>query len=421
MLHVVGGTYQEVCLHPYWNQLYGSGLRAAAAVSTLILKHTQRKVHLHTWIEEKNLPDINALAQLYGFETTIHIRRDHIEFQYDHAMAPPRLYPDITSIHALDRHEITASTILFFGLIEGSPSIRATNMVYDPQSGTRSLPPSDINIMADNLAIVANLTEAQVMVQKSTQQQQILLDDPIDIAKTLLIQEQCQVVIVKNGIQGAVVATVNEIHHIPSYKTSNVFSIGSGDVFSAIFTLYWAILHRSPSEAAYLASLATASYCNTQVLPISAHLEDETFNDDLIPIQIKRSKRPRVYLAGPLFTLPQLWFLNEAKRCLEEQGMDVFSPKDEVGFLSDPNNSAYIANGDLQGLEQSTVVFALLDGFDPGTVFEIGYARSRGIPVICFAESVDSSHLTMFTGTQCHIYNDFVSAIYNVGWIAYQL
>ena len=29
MVTVVGGTYSEFCFDPYWNELYGSGLRGA--------------------------------------------------------------------------------------------------------------------------------------------------------------------------------------------------------------------------------------------------------------------------------------------------------------------------------------------------------------------------------------------------------
>ena len=35
MIHVAGGIYFEVCWEGDWNQLYGSGLRAAATLSSM--------------------------------------------------------------------------------------------------------------------------------------------------------------------------------------------------------------------------------------------------------------------------------------------------------------------------------------------------------------------------------------------------
>ena len=71
---------------------------------------------------------------------------------------------------------------------------------------------------------------------------------------------------------------------------------------------------------------------------------------------------------------------------------------------------------DLFGLEQSGVVIALLDGLDPGTVFEVGYARAKGIPVVVVAESVNPELLTMIIGSGCEVTTDLSTGIYAVCW-----
>lgn len=65
-------------------------------------------------------------------------------------------------------------------------------------------------------------------------------------------------------------------------------------------------------------------------------------------------------------------------------------------------------------------VFGVVDGLDPGTLFEIGYTRSKGKPVIAFVEQEDGESLKLLMGTNCSIERDFTTAIYRTNWIARQ-
>lgn len=85
----------------------------------------------------------------------------------------------------------------------------------------------------------------------------------------------------------------------------------------------------------------------------------------------------RFYIAGPLFSLAERNFnsdlADEIKRRVP--GCDIFLPQRDV----DPRQSAdKIARACLKGLEDSSVMIAILDGpdVDSGTAFEIGYAYS---------------------------------------------
>jgi len=61
-------------------------------------------------------------------------------------------------------------------------------------------------------------------------------------------------------------------------------------------------------------------------------------------------------------------------------------------------------------------VFAILNGLDTGTVFEVGYAVRKGIPVVALAQNVKDEDLKMLTGTGCTVLDDFASALYQAVW-----
>jgi nucleoside 2-deoxyribosyltransferase len=121
-----------------------------------------------------------------------------------------------------------------------------------------------------------------------------------------------------------------------------------------------------------------------------------------------------IYLAGPFFDLGQRWMVEEIYRTLVDLGAGVFSPLHEVGTgLS----ADAIAEADLRGLRGCSKVLALLDGGDPGTLFEVGYARALGIPVVALAERMEGENLTMIAGSGCEVTHDLATAIYHVMWV----
>ncbi|WP_253609900.1 MULTISPECIES: nucleoside 2-deoxyribosyltransferase [unclassified Bradyrhizobium] len=120
-----------------------------------------------------------------------------------------------------------------------------------------------------------------------------------------------------------------------------------------------------------------------------------------------------MYLAGPFFDLGQRWVVEEVYRALADLGARVFSPLHEVGTGQSPDA---IAEADLEGLRGCSKVLALLDGADPGTIFEVGYARALGIPVVALAERLERENLTMIAGAGCEVTQDLASAIYHVIW-----
>lgn len=89
----------------------------------------------------------------------------------------------------------------------------------------------------------------------------------------------------------------------------------------------------------------------------------------------------RIYLAGPLFTLPEREFNVQLAGRLRAAGHEVFLPQEHPA--SDPSGRAIFLK-DLEGLDRAEGVVAIMDGADPdsGTSWECGYAYARGKPVV---------------------------------------
>ena len=112
---------------------------------------------------------------------------------------------------------------------------------------------------------------------------------------------------------------------MPPHRSKQVWTIGSGDVFAAMFAARWGVHRDSPVDAAHLASLAVASYAETMALPVPSL---ETLRQHSAPA---RTSGGRAYLAGPFFTVSQRWFIDEVRRGLLDLGLTVFSPVHDVG------------------------------------------------------------------------------------------
>ena len=110
--------------------------------------------------------------------------------------------------------------------------------------------------------------------------------------------------------------------------------------------------------------------------------------------------------------MAQRWIINESLNVHGSFGLTVFSPLHDVGM----GPAEMVAYKDLEALRNSDVVFAIVDGLDPGTLFEIGYARSIDIPVVCLAENVSEEDVKMLKGSDCFLTSDFSTAVYATGW-----
>lgn len=408
MIRIAGGAYGEYCVEPFWNQLFGSGVRAAASLQEL-----SKEVQLSTYIGRHDETTLDSVRASFGFQVEADLIPKTLEFHYHHGLSLPRIIPHPLMLDPVNSLTITEPHILRFGFIEGDAVVHGERVVYDPQGGFKPRSFRDNGSTADTLAIVANIAECAALVSQTD------TSDLPTLANAVQQSEGADVVVMKCGSAGAIVAwDGHNIDWVPSFRTDRVWAIGSGDVFTAIFAYYWAVESLDPVSAAYQASLATGYYSQNRSLSIPRNLKDVfqapeiTRGPGNFPVSPKQ-----VYVAGPFFTMAQRWLIEEAIIALRDQRLQVFSPLHEIGY----GPCDQVAPADLAALEKSDILFAVLDGLDSGTLFEIGYARARNKPVVAFVQNEAPNRLTMLEGSGCEITSDFVTAIYRTAWAAMAL
>lgn len=378
-MHIVGGFYREQCYIPAWDAEYGSGGRAAAAVSTLSPGST-----LHTYAEDFDSEGVISLKKL-GINMIISPRPTAIVFAYFHPLSRPHIQPPPDEIERQLKIAVSGDAVLRFGFLEGDAIVDARRAVYDPQTWRNPVPFGANGSVAGELAIVLNEFELRSATG---------LDD-LNLAAWHLMEHQNAVVVVaKGGVRGAMVfERGSRAIPIPAYRSSHVFKIGTGDVFSAIFAYYWAEKRLPAVDAADIASRSVAAYCSVGRLPLA---DDQLRH--LVPI--KFIAPGSVLLEGAVDTLGQRYIIEEARFVLRELGVEVFCPA-------------------LDGTLNSTAkaVLVLADGLDNEAAKHIR-AKTTGIPVVVLREGREQAADTLIDGADVTIIDDFSSALYFAVWAA---
>lgn len=398
---VVGGTYSEHVVVPSYEELAGSGVRAAAALGDT------RDVTLYTAIDAATTDLAQAVLGARGLAYQAVQRSECVGFEYFTPVSPPSVNgPSASYADVLSASDDAA---LVFGTIENGPrDIRAERMVIDPQR-PRDLGDMDlVGLQFDSLSVVANAREIRALAKTSQS-----LDEA---ARRVLRMYGAAAVVVKNSAQGCLVATQNDerVDRVGSCPTRSVWPIGSGDVFAAAYAHAWTN-GADPVEAARVASGSAAWWCATRSarVPVSI-LEGRPASEahpDISSELATADSYPLVYLAAPFFTLSERWLVELCRDVLWGLGARVFSPLHDVGPGGDE-----VAARDLAGLDEADSVLALLDGWDSGTVYEVGWAHHKGLPVVGFLNSPDHEGTKMLVGTGAEIHRDLSSALYRVVW-----
>lgn len=391
-LVVAGGLYREQCAWPAWDHLYGSGGRAAVA-----LGGRSARVELSTYASTQAAETFVTYADVYGVRLTAHTVDRTVAFEYVHSMSTPVIRPTPARIVRHDPFDVRSECVLRFGMMEGSARVTADICVYDPQS---AFAPEDFSAngsKAGRLAIVGNAGEIRALGRSSD----------LHAAASALMSRGAELVIAKDGPRGATLFVGGEVVPIPAFLSENVWTLGSGDVFAAAFAAGWAVEGLSALDAARAASAAVSEYANTMSLPIRDVTELAA-----CAAQEVAAIGGEVYLAGPFFDMARLWLVDEARRCLAQSGLKVFSPLHEVGH----GPASEVAERDIEAIKNCDLMFALVDGLDAGTMFEVGYARALGKPVYALAQAVKPEDLKMLEGSGCLIHSDFVTAVHHAAW-----
>ena len=239
-----------------------------------------------------------------------------------------------------------------------------------------------------------------------------------EVTRQILNSSGAMVVVVKDSARGCMVLTGpgSSITRVGPYPTRSVWPLGSGDVFAAGYAWAWG-KGADPVEAARVASSSAAWWCCTRTSRVPPEILAGTpvdqVLDDAAPELAPPDVPPLVYLAAPFFTLADRWLVETCRSVLLGLGADVFSPLHDVGPGGDE-----VAARDLDGLDRADAVLALLDGWDPGTVYEVGWAHRRGLPVVGFLQGAAQEGTKMLVGTGAELHQDLSSALYRAVWAA---
>jgi nucleoside 2-deoxyribosyltransferase len=397
-VRIVGGAYRENCLVPPRNDLAGSGVRAAA-----VLRAVDPDIVLTTAIEPGAVEEFEAVIEAVGVRAEVARRDEAVGFSY----FTPLSAPAINGVRS--RHEpisIVDKAALVFGLVEGGElTVETSSLVLDPQQ-PRDLIGLDLSrLRFDRLAIVANRAETLALGDATGETDEERLTSA---ARQLIDRYGAEVVVTKRAAQGALVTTADDVKRIGVFPTTRVYPIGSGDVFAAGFAWAWTTAEHDPSESARIGSRLASLWCEHRSLSIPAdYFAVPPAEDELAPTPV------RIYLAAPFFSLGELWMVELVRDTLVSLGASVFSPWHDVGPGGDE-----VARADLEGLESCDGILALLDGNDPGTVFEVGWGRAHGLPVVAFTQHADAEGAKMLRGTDAEVHSDLTTAVYRSIWAA---
>jgi len=389
-------------MRPQWQEVFGSAGRAASAIASM-----GATVDLHSYFDRTTRDVIESRGALEGINIYPTPIEEAIGFDYHHGLETPRIYGPKEQFAPL---RVNADKLIRFGMLEGDAVVHGDRVVYDPQNASEPKPFSSNGSTARQLAVVLNRHEAGLLSG--------MPDAPVqDMADALLLKNAAQVVIIKQGPLGALVHDGVSVHTVSAYQSERVWKIGSGDNFVAHFAYRWLHEGRSAAESADMASKATAYYCQTKGFATPRSFS-AFFPAPITPsARYAAGHKPVVYLAGPFFTLAQLWVVEQARADLSAMGLKVFSPYHDVGHGSADD----VVLKDLDGIDKADLVFAIGDGLDSGTIYEIGYARAKDKPVVMYCENESAENKKMMQGSGCALCADYVSAVYQTLWTAASL
>ncbi|NJO36162.1 MAG: hypothetical protein HC869_27030, partial [Rhodospirillales bacterium] len=267
---IAGGTYAESCRFPHWDRIFGSGLRAALAVSTI-----SPGTILHSYVHEGWRDDVVATLAAFGVAPNLVLAADGITFQYLHSFEKLGWTPiEIRQEPPLD---VQGDVVLRFGMLEGEACVAGERVIYDPQSdnpGSFSANGST----AKELALVLNRAELlQCGLPDGWMKSQDLrdfneFDDQAAVQNIRDVEHNRNaLLVVKRPLGGAVVYVGDDSPVVvPGYAANGFFRIGSGDIFSAAFGYAWGELRMAPAAAADYASRCLGYFVEDHRLPLPA-------------------------------------------------------------------------------------------------------------------------------------------------------
>lgn len=394
MINIIGGTYREIDYDEVSVELYGSGFRGAK-----FLLENKCDVNFTTIGNDETMTFLKENQKVYkNFKFELIPYEDIITFKYSFPLDNPNIFPNILNISKTNSVDVKGENLIAFGMLELDYSVSGEKVVYDPQTSIKPNKFSDFG-QAEELVYIVNKSEAYSIAES----------DNIDLIKEyFFLKEKASAFIIKDGPFGAILYFEDKIIQIPSYMTNNVFKIGSGDIFTTSFGYYWMHKKLSIEESANLASKSTALFCD-----IKAYIDVTNFTNFIFKeFNYKSIEDKQVYLAAPFFSISELILVDKIRNAFLSFGIKVFSPFHDVGI----GKSELIAKKDLEGINNSDIIFCLFDNYDSGTLIESGYSLSKGKKIVGYHRTCEEEKLLMLKVADIQYYNHLTTAIYKTIW-----
>jgi hypothetical protein len=394
MISIIGGTYREINYDDNSIDIFGSGFRCAK-----YLLENNCDVNFHTSGNDEVINYLQENKKVYQkLKFTNCYSEELITFKYSYALDEPSIFPNILKIKKTDIINIEDSNIICYGMLETDFKVKGKKVIYDPQTSYKPIKFKDIGQACDLIYIV-NQNEAESISSSN---------NLIDIKKYFFQEEKVSAFIIKNGPFGATLYYKDVEFQIHSFISKNVNKIGSGDIFTSSFGYYWMVKDLSLEDCAIFASRSTALYCDKKV-----YVDSENLSEFIYPIfTCKELSNKQVYLASPFFSIAELILVDKIRNSLLNFGVKVFSPFHDIGFGDDVT----IAQKDIDGINNSDIIFCVFDNLDSGTLIESGYSLAKNKKIIGYHRTSDDNKLLMLKPSNIKMFNNLTTAIYHTIW-----
>lgn len=394
MIIVIGGTYREIEYDDISLEIFGSGFR-----SSKFLLENNCEVKFYTSGNSDVLNFLKENKKVYkNFSFQCQDYHEFITFKYCFSLDQPSIFPNLLNITKTEELSVQAQNIVAFGMLETEFKLDGNKIIYDPQTSIKPIKFSQIGT-ANELIYIVNKKEAEALASSKQ------IDEIKDF---FFITEGTKAFIIKNGPFGATLYTEDGEINVPAYITKNVHKIGSGDIFTSSFAYYWMEKGMSISDAVLFASKSTASFCDKKVYIDSSK---PGFSDYKV-FKYKDISSKQVYLASPFFSIADLILIDKVRSAFLDFGVNVFSPFHDIGI----GNEIAIARKDLDGINNSEIIFLILDNLDSGTLVEAGYSFAKEKKMIGYQRTCNDSDILMLKPSEMKIFNHITTAIYHTIW-----
>lgn len=118
----------------------------------------------------------------------------------------------------------------------------------------------------------------------------------------------------------------------------------------------------------------------------------------------------RVYIAAPFFNQEQLLAVNEIENILDKYGIEYFSPRldgvlTEMSKTEKSERMKGIFLGNIAELNRCNLMIAVIDNYDTGTVFELGFffGKKKEEPIITVSNRDFDLNVMLKFSVSCHL------------------